>query len=218
MKPEININNLVQLKNEDLPRALECLTDAFSEDPCFRYLLQSDNYDPDKAKFIHEYTLKYGCQNGNVYATSKEIEGISIWLPPKTNKHTSLMHAWNFIKFGGLKMDKRVNSGTIETMKEYGSYSSKLHHKYARESHWYLMSIGVAKKFQGKGLSKKLLIPMLDYFDKSKQTCYLETHNKKNVTYYERYGFKTMEVGKLPGSDQDHFAMLREPQSKYLVN
>ncbi len=42
------------------------------------------------------------------------------------------------------------------------------------------------------------------------QSCYLETHNFRNVAYYEKYGFKTMEIGLLPGTNTEHFAMLRE--------
>ena len=81
-------------------------------------------------------------------------------------------------------MDSQVNSGTISILKKYGTYSSKLHHKYAKEPHWYLMSIGVAKEFQGKGFAKKLILPMLDYLDKNGQSCYLETHNFRNVAYF----------------------------------
>jgi ribosomal protein S18 acetylase RimI-like enzyme len=207
---QTEIIGLNKLKESDWNKALDCLTDAFNEDPCFLYLLQSDKYEPEKARFIHDYTLKYGYKSGNVYVTSSGVEGVSIWLPPKTNNHSALMHVWNFIICGGLKMDSQINSGTISTMKKYGSYSSKLHHKYAKEPHWYLMSIGVAKEFQGKGFAKKLILPMLDYLDKNGQSCYLETHNFRNVAYYEKYGFKTMEIGLLPGTNTEHFAMLRE--------
>ena len=210
---QTQIGRFINLEKSDWKKALDCLTDAFSEDPCFRYLLQSDIYEPEKARFIHEYTLRYGCQNGNVFVTSKNLEGVSIWLPPKTNMHSSLMHVWQFIINGGLKMDKKVNPGTIDTMRKYGTYSSHFHQKYAKGPHWYLMSIGVSKEYQGKGFSKKLILPMLDYFDKNKQSCYLETHNDSNVAYYEKYAFKTMGIGLLPGTDTNHWAMLREPQT-----
>lgn len=210
---QINIKNLLKLRKNNLNNAVDCLTDAFSEDPCFRYLLQSDDYDPDKARFIHEYTLKYAIQYRNVFITSNNLEGVGVWLPPKVNSHSSLMHIWNFIAAGGLKMDQQVNAGTIDIMRKYGSYSSKFHHKYTKGSHWYLMSIGVAKNYQGKGFAKNLILPMLDYFDKNEQSCFLETHNSSNVSYYEKYGFRTMEIGKLPGSDINHWAMLRKPQT-----
>ena len=208
-----NIPGLNNLQKENWGQAIDCLTDAFSEDACFKYLLRSEVIDPAKARFIHEYTLKYSYSNGEVFVTSKNVEGVSIWLPPETNNHTSLIHVWNFIISGGLKMDKLVHPGTIDMMRKYGTYSSNLHHKYAKGPHWYLMSLGVAKEFQGMGFSKKLLLPMLDYLDKHGQSCYLETHNSDNVPYYERFGFLTMEVGTLPGSDKKHWAMLRKPNS-----
>ena len=209
---QTQLNGLINLEKNHLKKAVDCLTDAFSEDPCFSYLLQSDTYVPEKARVIHEYTLRYGYLNGHVFLSSEKVEGVSIWLPPKTNKHTSLMHVWNFIINGGLKMDKMVNAGTINTLRKYGTYSSNLHHKYAKGPHWYLMSIGVSKEFQGKGFAKKLMVPMLDYFDKNRQVCFLETHHAGNVAYYEKYAFRTMEIGLLPGTNTRHWAMLREPQ------
>ena len=105
---QTEIIGLNKLKESDWNKALDCLTDAFSEDPCFLYLLQSDKYEPEKARFIHDYTLKYGYKSGNVYVTSSGVEGVSVWLPPKTNNHSTLMHVWNFIICGGLKMDSHV--------------------------------------------------------------------------------------------------------------
>ncbi len=57
---QTEIVGLNKLKESDWNKALDCLTDAFSEDPCFLYLLQSEKYEPEKARFIHDYTLKYG--------------------------------------------------------------------------------------------------------------------------------------------------------------
>ena len=206
------ITGLNNLEIQDWKMAIDCLTDAFSEDPCLKYLLESEVYDPVKARVIHEYTLKYGWLYGQVFTSSKIVEGVSIWLPPKSNEVSSFMNAWMFIRSGGLKMNKTVNPGTVGIMKKYGGYSNELHHRNAKDPHWYLMSIGVAKEFQGQGFSKKLILPMLEYFDKNAQSCYLETHNPGNVALYEKFGFKVMEIGKLPDSKTTHWAMFREPK------
>jgi predicted GNAT family acetyltransferase len=210
---EISISGLKNLDKKDWTRAVDCLTGAFSEDLCFRYMLESEVYDPKKARYIHEYTMKYGSLFGKVF-TTENVEGVGIWLPLKNGDSSSFTTAVRFIRSGGLKLDKHVNKGTIAVIKKYGDYSGEMHHRIAHGQHWYLMSIGVGKEFQGQGFSKKLILPMLEYFDKNGHSCYLETHNPRNVSIYEKFGFKVMETGKLPGSDITHWAMMRIPQMK----
>ena len=212
-KKSVEIEGLQPLRKEDLPHAVASLTDAFRDDPCLKYLLRSVEYDQEKAKYIHEYTLRYGFRFGHVFTTGKNMEGISIWLPPES-RNSPLSTAWMFICSGGLKLDKRVNPGTIEIFKKYGDYSGELHHQSITKPHWYLMSIGVSTAFQGQGFARKLLIPMLNYFDTHLQSCYLETHNPRNVEIYQKYGFEVATTGTLPDSEQTHWSMVRKPVSK----
>jgi hypothetical protein len=97
-------------EKSDRSKAIACLTNAFSEDPCLKYLLESDVYDPVKAAVIHEYTLKYGRLYGRIFTTGKTFEGISIWLPPESSTVSSFMNAWRFIRCGGLKMNKQITA------------------------------------------------------------------------------------------------------------
>lgn len=203
----INFGELKTLNKQDLPRAISIITNAFSEDPCLKFLLDSEEYDYNKAKHIHEYTLRLGFLYGLVLTTSPKNEGIAIWMPPKY-VDTS---AWMFIRAGGLKLNKLVDKKAVDRLDAYGKYASSLHHKHAKRAHWYLESLSVDPLEQGKGYASRLLKPALEYFDKHKFSCYLETHNAKNVSLYEKYGFKVMEIGSLPGTDKPHWAMLREP-------
>lgn len=53
------------------------------------------------------------------------------------------------------------------------------------------------------------LRPVFDYLDRQGLPCYLDTHNPANLPFYEHYGFKVVEEGRLPGTDRPHWAMLR---------
>ncbi len=119
---------------------------------------------------------------------------------------------WAGILTGGLGMKKTVHPRILELIKRYGDYSSTLHHRNAPMPHWYLLSIAVDRQYQGMGFSRKLMDPVMRHFDEHGQSCFLETHNPKNVAFYERYNFKVVELGMLPGSDKTHWAMLRKPQ------
>jgi ribosomal protein S18 acetylase RimI-like enzyme len=187
--------------------AADRLTEAFENDPCLKYLIGSDEYDYSKAINIHTYTLRLGKRYGSILTTSISVEGISIWIPPSRVDTTP----WMFIRSGGLNLEKTVRKGTLDRLKEYGAYSSKMHHKHVKSPHWYLLSIAVGKQYQGKGFAGRLLKPVLQHFDKTGFPCYLETHNSANIEFYKKYGFQVVEVGKLPSTNKDHFSMLRLP-------
>jgi hypothetical protein len=205
----MQIKNLSNFEKSQTSLAVQRLTSAFSEDPCLKYLLDSDVYDPEKAKYLHRYTLRIGLRYGLITTTSKNIEGISIWLPPGK----SSVSTWMFIRSGGLNLIKKVHPKILDLFKTYDKFSSGIHHRNASMPHWYLFSIAVDKQYQGRGYAKQLLEPVLQYFDEKKQTCYLETHNPKNVGFYAKYNFELVETGTLPNSDITHFGMLRKPQN-----
>jgi GNAT superfamily N-acetyltransferase len=198
---------LSNFEKSEISLAVQRLTSAFSEDPCLKYLLNSDVYDPEKAKHIHEYTIRIGLLYGLITTTGKNIEGISIWLPPK-NVNIS---TWMFIRAGGLNLKKKVHPGIIDKIKLFNEFSSGIHHRHANMPHWYLFSIAVDKQYQSCGYAKQLLTPVLQYFDENNQTCYLETHNPKNVGFYEKFNFEVVETGFLPNSNITHWGLLRKP-------
>jgi len=189
--------------------AVKRLTSAFSEDPCLKYLLDSDVYDPEKAKYLHEYSIRIGLLYGLIRTTSKNIEGISIWLPPgKTSIST-----WMFLRAGGFSLKKKVHPKIMDILKTFDKFSSGIHHRNAAMPHWYLFSIAVDKPYQGYGYAKQLLEPVLQYFDETNQSCYLETHNPVNDKFYEKFNFEVVETGTLPNSEITHFGMLRKPRN-----
>jgi hypothetical protein len=55
---------------------------------------------------------------------------------------------------------------------------------------------------------------LLDRADKEKLPVYLETHNKDNVPYYEKFGFQLIHTETIPNHGLDFWCMLREPQIK----
>ena len=202
----IDLPGLQNLEKKDIGKAVKTLTSAFSNDPCLKYLLNSEEYDYKKASFIHRYSINLGLRYGIALCTSKEVEGICIWMPPRSTNTTT----WMFLRAGGLSLRNTVDKGIIKRLQDYGNYSGSIHHKNAPFPHWYLLSIAVEKEYQGKGISNRLMKPVMDYFDKNNQSCYLETHNSKNVSYYQKFGFEVAEIGCLPGTKKTHWGMVRK--------
>lgn len=61
-------------------------------------------------------------------------------------------------------------------------------------AHCYILAIGVAQSEQGKGLGGALLRSALRVAAEQNVPCYLETASPKNVSLYERFGFRVQHA------------------------
>ena len=76
--------------------------------------------------------------------------------------------------------------------------------------HWYLGSIATEPAAQGRGLGSMLLQASLERVDGDGLPAYLESTNPRNVTFYERHGFRVTGVVELPDGPS-LTTMWREP-------
>ena len=71
------------------------------------------------------------------------------------------------------------------------------------------MAIGVDPDKQGEGHGSKMLKSLLEYTDRRKEACYLETHTSYNVDIYRNYGFEVVSEDTLPNTDIKQWSMLK---------
>jgi len=79
--------------------------------------------------------------------------------------------------------------------------------------HWYLGYLGTRCDAQGKGLGGAMLRGALDEADAKRVPAYLESSNERNLTLYERHGFRVVEEIKCLGVGPSIYRMWREPAS-----
>ena len=173
-----------------------------------KYYLPNEVSREKAVRYFLSIGVHTGIKYGEVYATSSNYEGAAIWmssdnLPITTWKmlsSVSLRAVLGFVRYGGLKMMR------------IGEYVEKAHKRLAPAKHWYLQTIGVDPKFQGKGYAGRLIRPMLAKIDSQHLPCYLETFEEKNASIYERFGFRTIERASIPQTPFENWAMLRDAQ------
>ena len=61
-----------------------------------------------------------------------------------------------------------------------------------KERHWHLGPFAVDPEVQGMGFGSHLLNYVCDYVDRRGDAAYLETNKARNVKFYERYDFSTI--------------------------
>ena len=96
------------------------------------------------------------------------------------------------------------------TLVRYGTAAQRAH---PAGRHWYLEALGVRPQAQRRGLGTRLLEPTLERADHEKLACYLETSDRDNIAFYERFGFEVVDdnLPLIPGGPT-HAAMRREPR------
>jgi GNAT superfamily N-acetyltransferase len=78
--------------------------------------------------------------------------------------------------------------------------------------HYYLWGLVVDPACQRKGVGTALLKPFLQKADSEKMPVYLETHDEKNVAYYQWQGFDLRQATMISKYDIPIWCMVREPK------
>jgi len=185
----------------------QVLSRAFHDDPLFTLFIPDIRQRRNKLHHIMNTLVRYSVSCGEVYTTSPNFEGVSVWLPSDKVE----MNFWRGLRSGGLSII--LNLGLAATFKQLSvsDLMCSVHKRLISSPHWYLYILGVEPKLQGKGYASNLMKVMLNRADQEGFVCYLDNTNEKNLSMYQHYGFKVIEEYQVPESDVRLWAMLREP-------
>ncbi|MEH2543085.1 GNAT superfamily N-acetyltransferase [Bradyrhizobium sp. AZCC 1699] len=116
-------------------------------------------------------------EHGTAYIT-EGARAAALWLPPGVEPDEAEMNA---IMEESLRPEISGDIGAI--MKGMAE-----HHPH--EPHWYLPLIAADPRWIGQGLGSLLMKHALRRCDEEGIAAYLESSNPRNISLYERHGFK----------------------------
>jgi GNAT superfamily N-acetyltransferase len=198
------MDDLMPLHAEMLEKASITCAEAFMDDGYTAYSI------PDVRKRAY---LRYGCEyylrlsllgGATMRTTSPACEGVAVWQDSLSKEPLSAwLQARPWLPFRcGLTYivrEFRLNR-QIENFKK----------RYAPKHHIYLALLAVQPRSQGRGYGSRMLKVLGEDLDRLKLPCYLETQNLKNVSMYERFGYKLVGEAIAPGANLPLYFMLRE--------
>jgi ribosomal protein S18 acetylase RimI-like enzyme len=202
----IEIRKVLDFPVDKLKTAGLILSRAFIHDPLFSYLISDTNQRSKTLNHYFQHVIKYGLRYGEVYS-SPNLEGISVWLPPKSSSHTR----WKAIKTGALVLPLKVKWKYLALQNKIYKFTDDLHKNLVPYPHWYLSLIGVGPNHQGKGFGQQLLSTTINRIDPESKPIYLETNKEKNVEIFKRFGFRILQKVIVPGTEIFHWSLLRNP-------
>ena len=203
------LDNLYRVQKKDFPKAGAVLADAFEHDPVWEKVLEETGKDFRRTFF--QGPVRYCSTYGKAYASSEHLEGIAAWVPG----NLADMTVWRMIRCGSLTSGIGMAKGMIRVGQRMSSILGPL--EVDRKANMngrvylYLMIIGVASRFQGRGFGGMALRALIEESEQLALPVYLETATERNVGMYERLGFTLLSKTSLPVIHLPQWEMVREP-------
>jgi ribosomal protein S18 acetylase RimI-like enzyme len=179
------------------------LVRAFADDPFINWALRGDErrtaaYWRLFDLFVRRLSLPYG----HVF-TTPSLDGVALWVPPgcwEQDAFAQVRQLTDWLAIVGLTRIPHV-FGAINTLLS----------KHPTEPHFYLPFVGVDPAAQGQGIGSALLQPVLGWCNTLRLGAYLENTNARNLVFYERLGFRVLEVLVLAPGGPTVWRMWRSP-------
>jgi GNAT superfamily N-acetyltransferase len=200
-----NLSDLLPLTKKHVKPASLVLSRAFINDPLIRWQIPDFNTRLKKLRYLWQITLNIGIKYGEVYGTSKSLEGIAMWRSPK-NVDISY---WQFVINGGLKLPIKFGFKVTRRMSYIQAVHDSIRKIYMKVPYWYFGPIAVDPEHQGKGYASKLIRPMLKRIDNENLPIYLETNMERNLLIYDHFGFRILEEIFIPQTNIVSYSMIR---------
>jgi GNAT superfamily N-acetyltransferase len=184
----------------------EVLADAFAEDPVFAWLIPplSRGRDRRMRTFFTSISRAYLRQGKPCYLCGDE-GAAALWSAPGRWQLPLDQMALEAASMGMAFRGRLLRA--LRTQLEV----ERLHPRNA-EPHWYLGYLGARQERQGQGLGTRLLREVLAGADRAGQPAYLESSNKRNLSLYERNGFRVVGEHLALGRGPAIWRMWRDPQ------
>lgn len=199
------IQDLCVMQKVDIDNFADCFGDGFGGCNLMNYFYNGE-CDEKKTGLMWKVSIK--AYNGNLLgiADSKNPNAATLFAPPEARSPD----LFTYIRAGGLKLVWNFGIKGADRMEGFETFAEKIKKKYVTDNCWYLFGFVSRKESRGKGYGTKVLAPMLSYFDRTGQDCYLETIELNNVAMYEHFGFELMESAGIPNSELTLYSMLRK--------
>ncbi len=189
-------------RSDDIGQLSRTLALAFYSDPVYEWFFPRAGNRIEKMQRLFAVFLGRLIPLNTVFTTAG-LEGASLWISPRRT-----ISNWRSTK-QNLRILWALGNGVLRSIRWWLAVESK----QPRYPHWELFLVGVVPASQGKGIGGALLQPMLARCDEEQVPIYLDTGNRKNVAFYQRYGFEVKMEIVLP-KGPTVFQMIRNPQGK----
>ncbi len=199
-----------RLQAGDAAAAAEVLAASHADYPAFRAVFpEGEQRRRALAPFL-QATVRDALGAGVVDGArlDGDLVGVAVWLPPGATPLSAVR------KLRMMPSMLKVLAAAPRSFPTFTSYGKNVERRHPRDLHWYLVVLGVRPTAQRRGAATALVEAGLALVDADGAECYLETSDRANVPFYERFGFSVTDpdLGLVPRGPS-HVAMRRTATS-----
>jgi GNAT superfamily N-acetyltransferase len=153
-----------------------------------------------------EFSMLEAEKSGELYIPDDHKYGVSIWSKPISHD-LERQKQQEKKKFLLNEMGRK----SLETYTAIVDFMSAKAEPFINEDFWYLSIIGILPAVQGQGLGPALITNVLEKTDSLNVPTFLETFTQRNMTFYERLGYRSVQSFDEPTTKATYWLMIREP-------
>lgn len=176
----------------DLGPIVDLWVDAFAGDPYLRWIQPDDQRWPGFGQEWMAFIADLVFERGHTYVADP-VDVAVAWIPPDLALIGPDDVARGRSIIAEHAGDARADDALTTIMAARGHA--------LEEPHWTLQYIGVRSGRQGLGLGARAVAPMLSVCDAERLPCGLVSTNPRNVSFYERLGFRVDAVVSTPDGE-----------------
>lgn len=197
---------ITRLQPDMKKQAAAVVASAFFDYPMMEYYFPDAKRRKRRLTWYMTKTLNAALRFGEAYSTS-DLSGVMFYLPPG---HTRLTQN-EFIRAGFLPVPLVMGFAHYKKSDACEKFVADTQEKLMNgREHYYLWGLVANPDAQRKGVGTALLTNLTIKADAEHLPVYLETHEPKNVPYYERFGFSLVHTDTIPGHGLEIWCMVRE--------
>ena len=201
------------MQKEDLPELEKLLTACFREDPLYQKLIPDDEIRERLMPELFKCDLTEFYETCEIYADSKELNSLLV-VSDEAEPYNLFKYYFTEIeavlRTEGYLLKEDASMKTFWNFvlgRDYlnSNWTDQLH----QDNRLHVIYLAVRPSMQHHGLAALLMNEVLHYADKHQMMVSLETHNPKNVEFYQHLGFKLYGVLN-KHFDLKQYCMIRE--------
>jgi ribosomal protein S18 acetylase RimI-like enzyme len=192
------------INKNDIRSASQVLGKSFIDYPVFSFILPDRSYRERKIEFLFTFLINLGMLSGEVIATSSMLEGISIWIDSSSKRPSMAKILWKCL----IPLFLNVDTKSVFRFIKIGFVKAKARRGILKGHYFLLDIIGVNPIYQNQGYARRMIESKLKEYDNQPNPCYLETSDKENLFFYEKFNFRLYHEYQLVATNI--YCLLRE--------
>ena len=191
-------DKLYQVQPEDLPKLEQLLTKCFALDPLYEELIPNAEVRKRLMPELFACDMKEFYETCEIFADSRDLNGVLV-VSDETEPYNLLQYYFSEVQ-ASLRTDGYLikEDHSLKTFfnfilgRDYlnSSWTDQLH----QEKRIHIIYLAVDPEMQHHGIAAMLVEEAIRYADQHKLMISLETHNPKNVAFYQQFGFQIFGV------------------------